>query len=70
MVTQDITMAKLTCIFAKDENMDFFFKTTANLSYDQKLSPFHDLTNISHDSALEPCTKTKVCMCTIHKLHH
>ena len=34
-------------IFAKDEDMEFF-KTTANLSYDQKCSPFGDLTNISH----------------------
>ena len=25
-----------------------FYKTTANLSYDQKCSPFGDLTNVSH----------------------
>jgi len=36
-------------VFAKDENIQFFFKTTANLSYDQKYSPFGDLTNVSHD---------------------
>ena len=34
--------------FAKDEDMELFFTTTANLSYDQKCSPFGDLTNISH----------------------
>ena len=34
-------------IFAKDENMQFF-KTTANLSYDQKCRHFGDLTNISN----------------------
>ena len=39
-------------IFAKDENMEFFFRTTANLSYDQKYSPFGDLTNVSHDLKL------------------
>ena len=38
-------------IFAKDENMEFF-QTTANLSYDQKYSPFGDLTNVSHDLQL------------------
>ena len=38
-------------IYAKDENMRFF-KTIANLSYDQKCSPFGDHTNISHDLQL------------------
>ena len=28
------------------------WKTTANLSYDQKCSPFGDLTNVSHDLKL------------------
>ena len=42
-------MAKLAInmkvlIFAKDEDMQFF-KTTANLSYDQNCSPFSDLTS-------------------------
>ena len=31
--------------FAKDENTEFF-KTIANLSYDQKCSHFRDLTNV------------------------
>ena len=39
-------------IFVKDENMEFFLKTTANLSYDQKCSPFGDLTNVSNDLKL------------------
>ena len=38
-------------IFAIDENIQFF-KTTINLSYDQKCSPFGDLTNVSHDLKL------------------
>ena len=42
--------------FAKDENMEFF-QTTANLSYDQKCSPFSNLTNVSHDLKLLSLTK-------------
>ena len=38
-------------IFAKDENMKLFL-TTANLSYDQKCSPFGELTNVSQDLKL------------------
>ena len=39
-------------IFVKDENMQIFFKTTANLSYDQKCSSFGDLTNVFHNLKL------------------
>ena len=38
-------------IFAKDENMQSF-STTANLNYDQKCSPFGDITNVFHDLKL------------------
>ena len=38
-------------IFAKDENMEFFL-TTAIRSYDQKCSPFSDLTNVFDDLKL------------------
>jgi len=44
-------------IFAKDEDMDFF-ETTANLSYDQKCSPFGDLTNVSHHLKLLSLVQT------------
>ena len=58
MVTQDFILAKLAIlswkfvIFAKDENTEFFKPCTANLSYDQKCSPFGDLTNIAYDFKL------------------
>ena len=39
-------------IFAKDESMLIFFKTTANLSYDQKCPAFDDHKNVSHNLQL------------------
>ena len=44
------------------------FYTTANLSYDQKCSPFRDHANISHDLHSWALYKDQA-MYTIHKLH-
>ena len=48
-------------VFAKDENIQFF-KNTANLSYDQKCSPFSDLTNVSHDLKLLSLVQRLKCV--------
>ena len=67
MVTQDFTLAKL--IFAEVRIWNFF-KTTTNLSYDQKCSPYKRFSQLE---ALVPCAKTKVCTpftSYIHQLYN
>ena len=49
-------------IFAKMRICDFFYKTTANLSYDQRCSPFGDHTNICHNLQLLSLVQRLTCV--------